>query len=58
VDIGEQQRVIIVEPLTVPDEFPLDEPGPVTEEAPEPEKVPVRTGSHRGWSRDRIAVRP
>ena len=24
-DIGEQQRVIIVEPLTVPDEFPIDD---------------------------------
>jgi hypothetical protein len=44
-DIGEQQRVIIVEPLTVPDEFPIDEPGQVPQELPEPEKVPVRSGA-------------
>lgn len=48
-DIGEQQRVIIVEPLTVPDEFPIDEPAPAPQEMPEPEKVPARRG---------VAVRP
>ena len=40
-DIGEQQRVIIVEPLTMPDEFPHEEPAQVPREAPEPEKVPA-----------------
>ncbi|MBI5158458.1 MAG: hypothetical protein HZA58_10695 [Acidimicrobiia bacterium] len=48
-DIGEQQRVIIVEPLIVPDEFPIEEPVPVPQEMPEPEKVPARNG---------VAVRP
>lgn len=44
-DIGEQQRVIIVEPLTMPEEFPDTEPDRVPEEVPEPEKVPVRSGA-------------
>ncbi len=48
-DIGEQQRVIIVEPLTVPDEFPIDEPTLVPQGEPVPEKVPARSG---------VAVRP
>lgn len=48
-DIGEQQRVIIVEPLTVPDEFPIDEPVRVPQDVPEPEKVPVHSG---------VAIRP
>lgn len=40
-DIGEQQRVIVVEPLVMPEEIPADEPYLVPEEAPEPEKVPA-----------------
>ena len=48
-DIGEQQRVIIVEPLTVPDEFPTDEPAQFPQDVPEPEKVPAHSG---------VAVRP
>jgi len=41
VDIGEQQRVIIVEPLEMPDEIPADEPSQVPDVVPEPEKVPA-----------------
>jgi hypothetical protein len=41
VDIGEQQRVIIVEPLEMPDEIPADEPSQVPDGVPEPEKVPA-----------------
>jgi hypothetical protein len=41
VDIGEQQRVIIVEPLELPDEIPADEPSQVPDVVPEPEKVPA-----------------
>lgn len=37
-DIGEQQRVIIVEPLTVPDEIIVDEP---VEAPAEPAEVPA-----------------
>ena len=44
-DIGEQQRVIIVEPLTVPDEFPIDEPAQIPQDVPEPEKVPAHSGA-------------
>jgi len=40
-DIGEQQRVIIVEPLEMPDEIPADEPSQVPDVVPEPEKVPA-----------------
>lgn len=40
-DIGEQQRVIIVEPLVMPDEIPVDDPSVVPEEAPEPAKLPA-----------------
>jgi len=40
-DIGEQQRVIIVEPLELPDEIPADEPSQVPDVVPEPEKVPA-----------------
>jgi len=40
-DIGEQQRVIIVEPLEMPDEIPIDEPSQVPDVVPEPEKVPA-----------------
>jgi hypothetical protein len=45
-DIGEQKRVIIVEPA--PLQVPVEDPGPVEpvrppdREQPEPEKVPVR----------------
>ncbi len=40
-DIGEPQRVIIVEPLTVPDDVPFSEPAPMVEPEPEPVEVPA-----------------
>jgi hypothetical protein len=40
-DIGEQERVIIVEPLQWPEELPADEPEVVPDAVPEPEKVPA-----------------
>lgn len=43
-DIGEQQRVIVVEPLEVPEEFPTLEPEPV----PEREEVPAGIAATSG----------
>jgi hypothetical protein len=40
-DIGEQQRVIIVEPLELPDEIPADEPSQLPDVVPEPERAPA-----------------
>ena len=40
-DIGEPQRVIIVEPIVVPDEMPQHDPAPLTVPDPEPVEVPA-----------------
>jgi hypothetical protein len=41
VDIGEQQRVIIVEPLQWPEESPPEPPEEVPVTAPEPVETPA-----------------